>query len=124
MYEWIKALHIIAVISWMAGMLYLPRLFVYHCGTEAGSNQSETFKVMERRQRELHTLPVDRVEHERAQPRDDRDVGRRTLSRMERALVFVRLAVRKAFARNHLVGCPRSFFPVREGFRRRPEYAK
>jgi putative membrane protein len=49
MYEWIKAFHIIAVISWMAGMLYLPRLFVYHCGAEAGSKQSETFKVMERR---------------------------------------------------------------------------
>jgi putative membrane protein len=49
MYEWIKALHIIAVIAWMAGMLYLPRLFVYHCETEAGSRQSETFKVMERR---------------------------------------------------------------------------
>jgi protoporphyrinogen IX oxidase len=49
MYEWIKALHIIAVISWMAGMLYLPRLFAYHCGAEAGSKQSETFKVMERR---------------------------------------------------------------------------
>jgi putative membrane protein len=49
MYEWIKALHIIAVISWMAGMLYLPRLFVYHCGAEVGSKQSETFKVMERR---------------------------------------------------------------------------
>ena len=49
MYEWIKALHIIAVISWMAGMLYLPRLFVYHCEAETGSKQSETFKVMERR---------------------------------------------------------------------------
>ena len=49
MYEWIKALHIIAVISWMAGMLYLPRLFVYHCDAEVGSKQSETFKVMERR---------------------------------------------------------------------------
>ncbi len=49
MYEWIKALHVIAVISWMAGMLYLPRLFVYHCEAEAGSTQSETFKVMERR---------------------------------------------------------------------------
>jgi putative membrane protein len=48
-YEWIKALHIIAVISWMAGMLYLPRLFVYHCEAEPGSKQSETFKVMERR---------------------------------------------------------------------------
>ena len=49
MYEWIKALHVIAVISWMAGMLYLPRLFVYHCAAEPGSKQSETFKVMERR---------------------------------------------------------------------------
>ena len=49
MYEWIKALHVIAVISWMAGMLYLPRLFVYHCEAEAGSRQSEAFKVMERR---------------------------------------------------------------------------
>jgi putative membrane protein len=49
MYEWIKALHVIAVISWMAGMLYLPRLFVYHCEAEIGSKQSETFKVMENR---------------------------------------------------------------------------
>jgi protoporphyrinogen IX oxidase len=48
-YPWIKALHVVAVISWMAGMLYLPRLFVYHCDAEAGSKQSETFKVMERR---------------------------------------------------------------------------
>jgi putative membrane protein len=48
-YEWIKALHVIAVIAWMAGMLYLPRLFVYHCAAEIGSKQSETFKVMERR---------------------------------------------------------------------------
>src|SRR3954463_13160026 len=48
-YEWIKALHVIAVIAWMAGMLYLPRLFVYHCEAEAGSKQSETFKIMERR---------------------------------------------------------------------------
>jgi len=49
MYEWIKAFHIIAVIAWMAGMLYLPRLFVYHCEADVGSMQSETFKVMERR---------------------------------------------------------------------------
>ncbi|HVZ50450.1 MAG TPA: protoporphyrinogen oxidase HemJ, partial [Pseudolabrys sp.] len=48
-YLWLKALHIIAVISWMAGMLYLPRLFVYHAAAEPGSAQSETFKVMERR---------------------------------------------------------------------------
>ena len=49
MYDWIKALHVIAVIAWMAGMLYLPRLFVYHCDAETGSTQSETFKIMERR---------------------------------------------------------------------------
>jgi len=48
-YLWVKALHVIAVISWMAGMLYLPRLFIYHCAAEKGSVQSETFKVMERR---------------------------------------------------------------------------
>lgn len=48
-YPWAKAIHVIAVISWMAGMLYLPRLFVYHSETERGSQQSETFKVMERR---------------------------------------------------------------------------
>lgn len=48
-YEWLRALHIIAVISWMAGMLYLPRLFVYHVDSETGSEKSETFKVMEYR---------------------------------------------------------------------------
>ena len=49
MYEWVKALHVISVIAWMAGMLYLPRLFVYHTQAQIGSVQSETFKVMERR---------------------------------------------------------------------------
>ena len=49
MYEWLKAFHIIAVIAWMAGMFYLPRLFVYHVAADVGSIQSETFKVMERR---------------------------------------------------------------------------
>jgi protoporphyrinogen IX oxidase len=49
MYVWLTAFHVIAVIAWMAGMLYLPRLFVYHCAAEGGSTQSETFKVMERR---------------------------------------------------------------------------
>lgn len=48
-YEWLRALHIIAVISWMAGMLYLPRLFVYHADAKVGSDQSETFKIMEHR---------------------------------------------------------------------------
>jgi putative membrane protein len=49
MYLYLKAFHVIAVISWMAGMLYLPRLFVYHAGAKPGSEQSETFKVMEHR---------------------------------------------------------------------------
>jgi protoporphyrinogen IX oxidase len=49
LYLWVKALHVIAVIAWMAGMLYLPRLFVYHCAAAPGSTESETFKVMERR---------------------------------------------------------------------------
>jgi protoporphyrinogen IX oxidase len=48
-YLWIKAFHIIAVIAWMAGMLYLPRLYVYHCQTAPGSPESERFKIMERR---------------------------------------------------------------------------
>ena len=48
-YLWIKALHLIAVMSWMAGLLYLPRLFVYHAMVEAGSVRAQTFKLMERR---------------------------------------------------------------------------
>jgi len=49
LYDWLKAFHVIAIIAWMAGMLYLPRLFVYHCEAAPGSIQSETFKIMERR---------------------------------------------------------------------------
>jgi putative membrane protein len=49
LYLWIKALHILAVIAFMAGMFYLPRLFVYHAASEPGGPQSETFKIMERR---------------------------------------------------------------------------
>jgi putative membrane protein len=49
LYLWIKSLHVVAVIAWMAAMLYLPRLFVYHTGVAVGSETSETFKVMERR---------------------------------------------------------------------------
>lgn len=48
-YLWIKALHVISVIAWMAGLLYLPRLFVYHTQKEPNSDASETFKIMERR---------------------------------------------------------------------------
>lgn len=48
-YPWVKAFHVIAVIAWMAGLLYLPRLYVYHCETVPGSAESERFKVMERR---------------------------------------------------------------------------
>ena len=74
-YLWIKALHVIAVISWMAGMLYLPRLFVYHCEAEIGSKQSETFKVMERR-----LLQGDH------QPGDDRHLARRAVSGLGAAI--------------------------------------
>ncbi len=49
LYLWLKALHIVSMVSWMAGLLYLPRLFVYHADAPTGSAQSETFKVMERR---------------------------------------------------------------------------
>ena len=48
-YPWIKSAHIVSVIAWMAGLLYLPRLFVYHATVPVGSNRSATFKVMERR---------------------------------------------------------------------------
>jgi putative membrane protein len=57
-YPWIKALHVIAIISWMAGMLYLPRLFVYHADAPIGSGQSETFKVMEDRLLNVITTPA------------------------------------------------------------------
>lgn len=49
LYEWLRAFHIVAVIAWMAGMLYLPRLFVYHADVPPGSERSEMLKVMERR---------------------------------------------------------------------------
>ena len=68
MYEWIKALHIVAVISWMAGMLYLPRLFVYHC--EAGSARAI---------RDLQGDGTAALESDH-QSRDDRDLARRHLS--------------------------------------------
>lgn len=58
MYLWIKALHVIAVISWMAALLYLPRLMVYHCSAQKGSIQSETFKIMERRLLRAIALPA------------------------------------------------------------------
>jgi len=48
-YDWIKAFHVIAVMSWIAGMLYLPRLYVYHANADKGSELSETLKIMERK---------------------------------------------------------------------------
>lgn len=48
-YLWVKAIHVVAIIAWMAGLLYLPRLFIYHCDSEPGSKHSETFKIMEGR---------------------------------------------------------------------------
>ena len=60
LYPWIKALHIISVVAWMAGLLYLPRLFVYHASAAPGSETSETFKLMERRLLNgiMHPAPV------------------------------------------------------------------
>jgi putative membrane protein len=55
---YIKAFHVIAIIAWMAGLLYLPRLFVYHAASKRGSEQSETFKVMERRLLRFITTPA------------------------------------------------------------------
>lgn len=57
-YQWFKALHIISVVAWMAGMLYLPRLFVYHADAAPGSDKSETFKIMERRLLRAITNPA------------------------------------------------------------------
>ena len=57
-YLWLKSLHVVAIIAWMAGLLYLPRLFVYHTSARAGSEQSETFKVMERRLLKAITTPA------------------------------------------------------------------
>jgi putative membrane protein len=57
-YEWTKALHVISVIAWMAGMLYLPRLFVYHCQVAPGSEASELFKVMEFRLYKYIMMPA------------------------------------------------------------------
>ncbi|MGV3650486.1 MAG: protoporphyrinogen oxidase HemJ [Devosia sp.] len=56
--EWVKAAHVISVIAWMAGLFYLPRLYVYHADAEIGSVQSETFKVMERRLLRAITTPA------------------------------------------------------------------
>jgi putative membrane protein len=58
LYPWIKALHVISVIAWMAGMLYLPRLYVYHCEVKPGSVESERFKMMERRLLRQIILPA------------------------------------------------------------------
>lgn len=55
---YIKAFHVIAIIAWMAGLLYLPRLFVYHAASKVGSEQSETFKLMERRLLRVITTPA------------------------------------------------------------------
>ena len=57
-YPWIKAFHVVAMVAWMAGLLYLPRLYVYHCETSPGSAESERFKVMERRLLKQITTPA------------------------------------------------------------------
>ncbi len=87
MYQWLLAFHIIAVIAWMAGMLYLPRLFVYHCEADVGSRQSETFKVMERRLLKAIINPA-MILH----------LGARFVAGLQRRLVRGALAARQARA--------------------------
>lgn len=57
-YDWLRAFHIISFIAWMAGLLYLPRLYVYHADTKVGSDKDETFKIMERRLLKIITTPA------------------------------------------------------------------
>ena len=107
MYEWIKALHIIAVIAWMAGMLYLPRLFVYHCEAEAGSKQSETFKVMERRLLKAIINPA-MIVH----------LAGRSLSGLGRPLVFCGLVALERFFWCWCCRVSTAFFPAASGISR------
>ncbi len=58
LYPWVKALHVISMVAWMAGLFYLPRLYVYHCDVPRGSVESERFKVMERRLLKQITTPA------------------------------------------------------------------
>jgi len=58
LYPWLKALHIVSMVAWMAGLFYLPRLYVYHCAVPHGSIESERFKVMERRLLKQITTPA------------------------------------------------------------------
>jgi putative membrane protein len=58
LYPWLKACHVISMVAWMAGLFYLPRLFVYHCATAPGSTDSERFKVMEHRLLKQITTPA------------------------------------------------------------------
>ena len=113
MYVWIKALHVIAVIAWMAGMLYLPRLFVYHCEAEIGSKQSETFKLMERRLLKAIINPAMIVTW---------------LAGLYLAWAGHWFSAPwlhgKAGAGAGAVRRPWFFFPLRQGFRRRPKFAQ
>ena len=116
-YGWIKAFHIIAVIAWMAGMLYLPRLFVYHCAAEKGSVQSETFKVMERRLLRLIINPAMIATWILglwlAWHGPDSHYGWFVSGWLQAKLAVVILALRRA----------RIIRPLGKGFRRRPQSA-
>ena len=113
LYLWLKAFHVIAVIAWMAGMLYLPRLFVYHCEAEPGSKQSETFKVMERRLLRAIINPA--------------MIATWVLGlwlAWDGGLFRSRLAARQVRAGARDVGHARHVRALRPGFRRRPEPAQ
>ena len=107
---WLKALHVMAVIAWMAGLFYLPRLFVYHCDAEPGSEQSETFKVMEHRLLTAH--------HE---PGDGRGLGDGAVAGLRHGRLLRRLAARQARPGRPAVGLPR--LPSAAGARTSPPTA-
>ncbi len=58
LYPWVKSAHVVSMVAWMAGLFYLPRLFVYHCEVARGSQESERFKIMERRLLKQITMPA------------------------------------------------------------------
>jgi putative membrane protein len=58
LYPWVKSAHVVSMVAWMAGLFYLPRLYVYHCDVARGSEESERFKVMERRLLKQITMPA------------------------------------------------------------------
>jgi hypothetical protein len=110
LYDWIKVLHIVAVISWMVGLFYLPRLFVYHADAAAGSEPAETFVIMEQR--------LGQGDHESG---DDGIVGRRALAGLGRVRVYGCLALDQDCGCDRIDRVSCFFEPVGAAVRQRNE---